>query len=196
MRRESRHPFDDVLIGHLSRKRRPDASNLCLIGVNGSWIWFDEFEETNEANHYAVSTWNSRLEDEDDIFYLLPSEFQPPIASVLLDSAENWEGSTYTVGPAAALSFINERGEKWKRQRPIADASELQEGESLESNAWDHEHCSTCNKHIRPGDKYFSHAFMDGRFFLCGFCHERFAVPHRIAEVIYAGMDERLDEQD
>jgi hypothetical protein len=195
-RRESRDRSDDVLIGQLSGEGRPDTGYLCLIGLCGSWIWFETFEETHQPDLFAVSMHNSRLEEGDDILYLLPSEFQPPIASLLLDPTETWEGSTFTVGLAAALPFVNERGERWIRQRPITDASELQEGESLENNGWNHEHCSVCNKHIRPGHRYFSHPFMEGKFFLCEFCHDRFAIRHSVGEVIYAGVGERLSEED
>lgn len=196
VRREPPDSSDDVLVGHLSGEGVPAGQHLCLIGLHGSWIWFERFEETQEPTLFAVSTWNSRLEEGDEVLYLLPSEFQPPIASLLLDINETWESHKFTIGLAAALPFVNDQGERWIRQRQIADASELQEGETLASGGWNHEHCSVCNKHIYPGHTYFSHAFMEGRFFLCEFCHNRFAMSHRIAEVIYPGYGERLHEED
>ena len=196
VRTEPRDSSDDVLVGLLSGEGRPDTGHLCLIGLRGSWVWFERFEETPEPALFAVSTYNSRLEEGDNTFYLLPSEFQPPIASLLLDPNATWDRRKFTVGLAAAFPFVDEQGKRWKRQRPITDVSELQEDETVQSTGWDHEHCSVCNKHIYPGHDYFSHSIMEGQFFLCEFCHTRFAMRHCVEEVIYPGDGERIGEED
>ena len=167
---------------------------MCLIGLHRSWIWIESFQNADREGLQVASTENSQLEDNDDVFYLLPYEFQPPLVFILLDPQEVWEEEIFGSGLAATSKFIDEDGRGWTRQRPISDVSELKDGESLQVGGWDHEHCSLCNQHIYPEHRYFLHAREDSRFFLCFFCHDRFALTHSVGEVIYAGEGVRIDE--
>ena len=195
VRRDFGSPSGDRIIGRLSGSDEPAGSLHCLIGLRESWVWFDSFERDSDGL-LSISARNSSLNPEDDLMYLLPSEFQPPIAFILLDESKTWDKSVFHNGLAATSRFVGTDGQTWTKLRPIQSESELQECETLEDSGWDHEHCSVCNKHIVPGDTYFFHAWGEGGSFLCAFCHDRFALLHCVRDVIYPGEGERIGEQD
>jgi hypothetical protein len=168
----------------------------CLIGLNGSWAWFNDFEETGVEGELRVAAGAASIKEEDTILYLLPPEFQPEIAFTVLDPKVIWTEQIFGAGLAASSRILGTDGQYWRHTRPIDDPSELKDGETLQTAGWDHEHCTLCMKHIYPELTHFRHEHGEFRFFLCAFCHDRFAVDHRIAEVIYPTMGVRSDEED
>ena len=184
------------LVGHLSGEGVPSDSHYCLIGLRESWVWFSTFEILGSDGLIAVSSDNSSSEIADKVLYLLPSEFQPPISFLLLDEDITWDELTFHTGLSAVSLVLGTDGNNWRKMRPIQEESELLEGETLVAAGWDHEHCSICNKHIVPVNKYFFKAWGDGGSFLCEYCHGRFAKTHSVQEVIYPGEGERVNEED
>jgi len=168
---------------------------MCLIGIHGSWFWINRFLRSEDSDLISISTDNCEHKEGDDILYLLPSQFQPPIAFILLNPEEIWEEAVFGSKLAAKSKFIDDQGMGWSRLRPVGDVSELEDGETPEADGWDHEHCGLCNKHITRGDTYFFKAWGEGGSFLCAFCHDCFATTHSIREVIYPGEGERTNEE-
>lgn len=170
---------------------------LCMIGPAGSWLWVDASRRVPSSDLTEVITQNYDLRDADSVLYILPPQFEPPIAFTLLDAANVWEHRNFKAQNAAASSITGTDGKSWRRLRPLPDDSELQQSEVLVPGAWDHEHCQLCNKHIYPDAEYFSIPYAEtGRFFLCPFCYERFGATHSIDEVIYPGQGDRVGEPD
>ena len=196
MRRELDISGNSRLVGRLSGTEPSEQNLNCLIGLHKSWLWLSAFESPDEDGLIRVSADNSELHEQDNVMYLLPWEFQPPIAFLLLDSSTVWDERTFGTGLAASSRFVGEDGKPWRQLRPISAISELTQNETVEVNGWDHEHCSICNKHIVEGDKHFFGAWGEGGSYLCVFCHDRFAKTHSVGEVIYAGFGERISEQD
>jgi hypothetical protein len=196
VRREVDASGKDHLLGRLSGTEPSSPHLNCLIGLHGSWVWFNEFGIADGDGLVSVPADSSdALKEDDNILYLLPSEFQPPIAFILLDPQQNWDERTFGPGLAASSRIIGTDAQYWRRTRPIHDASELEVDESLVVDGWDHEHCSVCNKHIVQGQRYFFKAWGNRGSFLCVFCHNRFAKTHSIGDVIYPGEGERADEE-
>jgi hypothetical protein len=196
VRRDIGSPSGDRLVGHLSGSGIPAGSLHCLIGLHESWVWCDAFEEVQPDGLLSISLENAELRPKDESLYLLPPAFQPPISFIILDKSKTWEQLLFHEKLAASSRVLGTDGQWWRRLRPIDSEGELEEGESLEVTGWDHEHCSLCNKHIEPGDIYFFRAWEDGGYYLCIFCHERFALSHSIGEVIYPAMGIRANEEE
>jgi hypothetical protein len=197
VRREIAESGGGQLLGVLSGAESPSPHLNCLIGLHGSWVWLNEFGSADRDGLTAVSFHSSEVaQEEDKILYLLPPAFQPTIAFILLDPKKNWEPKSFELGLAASSRVLGTDGHYLRRERAIDDPSQLEDGESLVVDGWDHEHCSLCYKHIRPGDVYFFHAWGEGGSYLCTFCHTRFALTHIIGEVIYPGEGDRVGERD
>jgi hypothetical protein len=196
VRKEFDASGDGLLLGHLSGTEPPSPHLNCLIGLHGSWVWLNEFGQPDSDGLVSIPFHSSEsIKEQDDLLYLLPPEFQPPIAFILLDPEQQWDERIFGLGLAANSRVLGTDGQFWRRTRAIDDPSQLEDGESLVEGGWDHEHCSLCNKHITPGYTYFFRAWGEGGSFLCVFCHDRFAKTHSIGEIIYPGEGERADEE-
>jgi len=167
-----------------------------LIGLDRTWVWLSYSVSADHDVCVAVEPdWHSPIAPGASL-YLLPQPFQPYLAFTILDVSKTWRKSEFKSHVAASSHVIGTDGKSWRKLRPIESETELKQNETLVMEGWDHEHCDLCNKHIYPEVSYFIYEDDEARYFLCEFCHERFAVPHAIDLVIYPGHGPREGEPD
>ena len=196
VRRELDSSGNGQLFGLLSGTEPPPVHLNCLIGLQGTWLWFNEFGSSDKDDLLTVPVDSTDALKQDDILYLLPPPFQPPLSFILLDKSKVGVEKTFAVGLAARARILGTDGNYLIRTRSIENEDQLEPGETVEPAGWDHEHCELCYKHVTSDDTYFFFAWGEGGSYLCEFCNSRFAKPHCIRDVIYPGHGERVDEQD
>lgn len=109
------------------------------------------------------------------------------------DGPESWLEHIFSASDAVEDTFTAADGGAWRRlaKAPTtpADHSSISFTSSIGEHSaarivpggWDHEHCSLCNGHIDPGDRFFySQEYCE---FLCVACYERYVTGRDIGFV-------------
>jgi hypothetical protein len=177
-----------VLRGKLNRERGIPVDTWCFLllpeqeSLTGTFTLSDE--------NAGIASFVAFERKKPDVVGLtltqLGSYWRPYQIWMVEDGPDNWSEQVFSASDAILEPFIEPDGTAWRR---LAKASTVPAEQSsirlmtgngdqvrIVPGGWDHEHCSLCNTHIDPGDRFFHNpAYKE---FLCTTCYKQY-VPER-----------------
>lgn len=155
-------------------------NQTCLTG----WFTFSEGSS-------AIASFATSAKEKPEIIGItlsqLDSYWQPYHIWMVEQGPQGWSEQVFSPSDAIEDTFIASDGRSWRRLAKADSMSADHSTGSLQGvkdpsrtrivpGGWDHEHCSLCNAHIDPGDRFFYS--LEYCQFLCVTCYERY-VPTR-----------------
>jgi len=109
----------------------------------------------------------------------LSSYWRPQHIWMIEDGSESWAEQVFSASDAVEDHFVAQDGQGWRRLSKAASVPSADSSSRIVSGGWDHEHCSLCNTHIDPGDRFF---YSPKHYeYLCVSCYEKYVPEHDIS---------------
>jgi hypothetical protein len=146
-----------VLRGILNRTLGIPVDRWCFLLLPGQTCLTGTFTLSDEPDDVASFATDAKEKPEVIGIALaqLSSYWQPQHIWMIEDGPESWTEQVFSASDAVEDSFVEPNGQSWGRLSEASSAPSLDSSSRVVPGGWDHEHCSLCNTHIDPGDRFF-----------------------------------------
>jgi hypothetical protein len=100
--------------------------------------------------------------------------WRPDQIELVKDLSRKWELKVFVSSPAVWHHL-----EQGKLLSKPEEGEALKDGNFLDPQAWDHEHCELCFETISDRGNYQSKGYTDGKEWVCKNCYETYILPFR-----------------
>lgn len=146
-----------VLRGELNRTLGIPTDTWCFLLLPGQESLTGTFTLSDGPNGDAGFVIDAK--EKPDVIGIalaqLSDYWRPHQIWMIEDGPAGWIEQVFSASDAVEDSFVDPEGQSWRRLRKAPSDPLNSSSSRIVPSGWDHEHCSLCNAHIDPDDRFF-----------------------------------------
>jgi hypothetical protein len=170
-----------TLRGKLNRTTGIPTDTWCFLLLPGQGNLTGTFTLSNELEGEASFATDEKQRP--DVIGIalaqLSSYWRPHQIWMIEEGPAGWTEQVFSASDAVEDHVIGTDGQSWRRLRKAPSVLLPDSSNRIVPGGWDHEHCSVCNTHVDPNDRFFYSP--NHNEYLCVSCYEKYVPEHDIS---------------